>query len=258
MALEFLQPEIVDVKNQPRCCSMSYVATGVFVGVALTVLFGVAYYAGRQSANIDLQPTNQGSWNGIPGDRIHPDFLSASATHGGSNMAVCTASVDENAEGFFAIDFVTGDLKGWVYYPRMQKFGGLLMTNVQGVLGASKNPEYLLVSGGAASIPTGGNVKPASSLLYVVDMRSGMFAAYQIPWSRTQESSGQGQMSPFVFVDGGQIREPSSGIKKPIAPAGGAAAAGARKPDGKPADPKLEPKVDPKVDPKADPNKAKK
>jgi hypothetical protein len=34
-------------------------------------------------------------------------------------MAVCTAQVGDDAEGFFALDFITGDLKGWVYYPKM-------------------------------------------------------------------------------------------------------------------------------------------
>jgi hypothetical protein len=259
MALEQSQNGIVDVTVKPRCCNMSYIAGGVVLGVALTLLLGLAFYAGRQSTNLDSEKLNHSAWNALPSNRVHPDFLSATATHGGSNMAVCTAQVDENAEGFFALDFVTGDLKGWVYYPRMQKFGGLFMTNVQGLLGASKNPEYLLVSGGATTVASGGNTRPAASLIYVVDMRSGLFAAYAIPWNKTQESSGMSQMNQFIPVDGGQIREPSMGVKKPVAPlgnpaAGGPAGAAPKKPgvDPKAVDPKA---ADPKAaDPKADAN----
>jgi hypothetical protein len=258
MALEQSQIEIVDVPVKPRCCNMSYIAGGVVLGVALTLLLGIAFYAGRQSTNLDSEKLNHSAWNALPSGRVHPELLSATASHGGSNMAVCTAQVDENSEGFFALDFVTGDLKGWVYYPRMGKFGGLFMTNVQGLLGASKNPEYLLVSGASTTVASGGNTRPAASLIYVVDMRSGLFAAYAIPWNKTQESSGMAQMNQFIPVDGGQIREPSMGVKKPVAPlnpAGGAPAGAAPKKPG--VDPKaVDPKAaDPKAaDPKADAN----
>jgi hypothetical protein len=248
MALEHSQLEIVD-NAEPRCCNVSYVGGGVALGVALTVLLGIAFYAGRQSTQLDTTESNATNWSGIPSGRVHPDLLSASASHGGSNMAVCTAIVDENSEGFFALDFITGDLKGWVYYPRMGKFGGLFMTNVQGVLGASKNPEYLLVSGATSTVASGGNTRPAASLIYVVDMRSGFFAAYTIPWNKTQESSGLAQVNQFIAVDGGQIREPSMGVKKPVTPLGNPAAGA---PAG--AAPK-KPGVDPKAaDPRIDPN----
>lgn len=261
MALEHSQLEIVDNGNS-RCCNMSYVCGGVVLGVALTLLLGIAFYAGRQSTQLDTTESNPSTWSGIPSGRVHPDLLSATASHGGSNMAVCTALVDENSEGFFALDFVTGDLKGWVYYPRLGKFGGLFMTNVQGMLGASKNPEYLLVSGGAASVASGGNTKPAASLIYVVDMRSGLFAAYTIPWNKTQESSGMAQVNQFVPVDGGQIREPSMGIKKPVTPPGNAPAGAPA--GGAPKKPGIDPKAaDPKVDannpnPNPNPNNRKK
>jgi len=220
---------------------MSYVAAGVGLGIALTVLLGLSFYAGRQSNG---EFSQHAMLNGIPSDRMHPDLLRATATHGGSNMAVCTGPVDENAEGFFALDFVTGDLKGWVYYPKQGAFGGLFMTNVQGQFGQSKNPEYLLVTGTAAPTATGGNIRPASSLIYVVDMRSGLFAAYAIPWDRTRESSSVAQMGQFVFVAGAQIREPMSGIKKPVVPPAGAAVK-------KPADPN---NPDPNVNPNNPPN----
>lgn len=203
--------------NSNACCNMCKYATRCMIALLCIGAVAGAFLWGRSTAS---KPEN--SFGNIPLNRIHPDMLSATATHGSSNLAVCTAPVDDDAEGFFTLDYLTGDLKGWVYYPRMAAFGGLFATNVQAQLGQSKNPEYLLVSGAAAPAPTGGNTRPAASLIYVVDTRSGQFAAYTIPWNRSVESSGAPQMGQFVLVGGDAIRGPvaagGGAAKKPPAP----------------------------------------
>ena len=210
------------VGSKPACCNLTYTMVGLISGIALAVLLGFAFFLGRQS--VTDSPDSR-SWNGIPTSKVPLELLSATATHGGANLAVCTAQVGDDAEGFFSLDFNTGDLKGWVYYPKLGKFGGLFMTNVQAQLGQSKNPEYLLVSGGTFGARLTGNVKLAQSLIYVVDTRSGYFAAYSAPWNSSMENSaGAAQMAPMIFMDGGQIRDPSAGAKKPNAPMPGAAA----------------------------------
>ncbi len=235
MSMENSRLEIVD-SPKARCCNWTYWAGGLFCGIALTFLMGIAFWAGRQSASKLDEST---SWNDIPRDRIHPDFLSATSTHGGTNMAVCTAAVGDDAEGFFTLDYITGDLRGWVYYPRQGAFGGMFATNVIPQLGQSKNPEYLLVSGYTAAARLGGNVKLAQSLIYVVDTRSGYFAAYTAPWNSTLESSaGSPQGGQMIFVSGAQIRESNAGVKKPTVPMPNAAAPGGKNPGaGDPADP---------------------
>jgi hypothetical protein len=187
---------------------------GVLLGFTIAAVGGVGYGLGRWG-----QETEQSAqWNGIPRDRVPPELLRASATHGGPNLAVATGLIDENSEGFFALDFLTGDLKCWVYYPRQAAFGGMFYTNVQAQLGMSKNPEYLLVTGLAEPPSAGTNVRPAASVVYVVDTKSGFFAAYTIPWNRSLESSAAMQGGVFIPVGGGQIREPQMGVKKPISP----------------------------------------
>lgn len=216
MSQEHSQLEILEAPEK-RCCNMTYMMCGLLGGIGLTILLVVAFWFGRQSV-VDV--SEESTWNGIPHDRIPPEFLSASGSHGGSNMAVCTGMVGDDAEGFFALDFLTGDLKGWVYYPKVGAFGGLFMTNVLPQLGpTSKNPEYLLVSGQTSSVAIGGNVRLAGSLIYVVDMRSGFFAAYTAPWNKSLESSaGAPQGGQLIFVSGGQIRESMLGARKPVAP----------------------------------------
>ena len=231
MSQENSQLEIVGLK--PACCNLTATMVGLLSGIALTLLLGFAFWLGRQSAS-DSDSRDPSAWNGIPSSKVPPEMLSATATHGSSNLAVCTAQVGDDAEGFFALDFNTGDLRGWVYYPKQGKFGGLFMTNVQLKLGQSKNPEYLLVSGGTFGARLGGNVKLAQSLIYVVDTKAGTFAAYTAPWNGSMESSaGVPQWAQMIFMDGGQIREASTGVKKPVVPVPGAAAPapGAKAPD---------------------------
>ena len=184
---------------------------GLATGMALCASLAASFFAGRWTAKDTFPLELKSAAQGIPKSRIHPDlpveWLQATATHGATNMAVCTAAAGEEAEGFFALDFLTGDLKGWVYYPRMQAFGGLFATNVIQYLGPSgKNAEYLLVSGASASSPTGGQVRASQSLIYVVDVKLGTFVAFAIPWNRTMESSGVAQMNTLLPVGGDAIR----------------------------------------------------
>lgn len=226
MSTQNSQLEIIE-SPKSHCCDLTYWTGGLFCGIALTIVLGLTFWAGRQSAPLDESL----SWNSIPRNRIHPDLLSATSTHGGTNMAVCTAAVGDDAEGFFTLDYLTGDLRGWVYYPKQGAFGGMFATNVIPQLGQSKNPEYLLVSGYTAPARLGGNVKLAQSLIYVVDTRSGYFAAYTAPWNSTLESSaGAPQSAQMIFVSGSQFRESNAGVKKPIVPMPNAGAAAPRNP----------------------------
>jgi hypothetical protein len=215
MVQEKSQLEILDAPRA-SCCNLTYLVAGLLGGIALSLMLGMAFWFGRMSTPGDI---GTDLWNGISRQSVPPDLLSATATHGGSNLAVCTALVGDDAEGFFALDFLTGELKAWVYYPKQGAFGGTFMTNVTPQLGQSKNPEYLLVSGQTAAARLGGNVKLAQSLIYVVDTRSGYFAAYTAPWNSSLESSaGAPQSAQMIFVSGGQIRESNAGAKKPTNP----------------------------------------
>ncbi|MCY3006907.1 MAG: hypothetical protein NTV29_13145 [Planctomycetota bacterium] len=229
---------------------------GLCSGVALCAMLATSYWLGRLSSN--SAPEQQlVSSKSIPGNRVHPDlpveWLKATATHGSANIAVCTAAAGEEAEGFFALDFLTGDLKGWVYYPRMQAFGGLFATNVIQYLGTAggKNPEYLLVSGASASGPTGGQVRASQSLIYVVDVKLGTFVAFAIPWSRAMESSGVAQMNTLLPIGGDAIR--------PMTNAGAQRKAPALDPNQKAnqANPNANPnQANPDANPNANPNQA--
>lgn len=171
---------------------------GGFLALIVVAAASVGYWAGSQSNKSTIQ--------------LPPELLHASATHGGTNLAVATGSIDENTDGIFFLDFLTGDLQCWVFYPRTGQFGAKFATNVTAQLPAGgKNAEYLLVTGHMIQQQAGSNSRPAHSLVYVVDVRSGLFAAYGVPWNKALENSQQPQVGQLIPAGGGQYRVPTGG-----------------------------------------------
>ncbi len=202
-----------------------YSACAVAGACAACVMLGAGFLMGRWSEG--ESPAR--GWDGLRGLASHQipvELLQATATHGTSTMAVCTARIDEESDGFFALDYLTGELKGWVFNPRMGAFGGLFATNVSQFLGPpGKNAEYLLVSGHVQPPASGTTTRSASMILYVVDVRGGQFAAFSVPWDKSMKNAGATQANVLVPVGGDVIRAPlgpGAGARKP--PAGNAKA----------------------------------
>ncbi len=137
--------------------------------------------------------------------------LHATASHGSTNVAVATGQVSEDAEGIFILDYLTGNLQCRVFYPRMQRFGGKFGTNITAQLPGTKNAEYLLVTGNSNTTQVTGQARPAGCIVYVVDTKSGLFAAYSLPWNRQAEMAGEPQEGMISFLDGGQYRLAAGG-----------------------------------------------
>lgn len=115
------------------------------------------------------------------------------------SFAVCTVPLDAGVEGFFMLDFETGDLSGGVLSPTTAQFAAAYKHNVLADLGFKagrvKNPKFLLVSGVAE--PRRGGATLAPSVLYVTDSSTGTTAAYGIPWNAQQPQV----MAPLVLLD---------------------------------------------------------
>lgn len=145
---------------------------------------------------------------------LPPELLRASATHGTSNFAVATGLVSDEAEGVFFLDFLTGELTCWVYYPRMQAFNAKFTTNVTAALpAAGQNPQYLLATGTISGVRGTGNARPGGCLIYVVEPTSGTFVAYAIPWNRAVENSNAPQAGALVPAGGGQVSSRGGAVR---------------------------------------------
>lgn len=108
-------------------------------------------------------------------------------------FAVCTAPIDGTNEGFFVLDFQTGDLSGGVLSQATGTFSGAYRCNVLSDLGfepgAAKQPRFLLVSG-MSSLRRSQAGPLGQSVLYVTDSSTGRTAAYGIPWNSQQAQKG--------------------------------------------------------------------
>ncbi|PQO32216.1 hypothetical protein DTL21_18475 [Bremerella cremea] len=138
--------------------------------------------------------------------RVIPVNASTAATS--ETMCAATGRVDEEMEGLFTLDALTGDLQCAVINSQTAKFAGLFRTNVVNDLGldATKKPSYLLLTGNAAFRATTGNSRPADCVAYVVDSTSGRFAAYGLGWNRNISARGAQQSGALVLLDKGTAR----------------------------------------------------
>lgn len=179
--------------NGPIVSSRSLLSFACGALAVLLVLLGVV--VGRM-----------GSSPASPSDMIPK--LQAIATHGTDTFAMATGPIDEESEGLYVLDYLTGDLHCWVMNPRTGKFGGVFKHNVWADLGSpkTKTTKYVMVTGGASFPRGGGTARPAASVLYVADAVTGVVAAYNIPWDRAAFASGRSQSGGFIKLDMGQAR----------------------------------------------------
>jgi len=138
--------------------------------------------------------------------------LKASASHGADTFAVATGPVDEDVEGLFTLDFLTGDLQCFVINPRTAGVGGRFATNVNDakIFGAKKGkkPNFLLVTGQLnSSGGYAGGGRLANSICYVVDANSGEVAAFGFPWNKTAVNNGGVQAFPMIPMGKWSARE---------------------------------------------------
>ena len=123
------------------------------------------------------------------------------------SFAAFTVPLSVGSEGFFILDFLTGDLSGGVINPATSTFGASFRHNVLNDLGFQpgqvKNPKFLLVAGQVEMRRSRTPMAPA--VLYVTDCTSGATAAYGIPFSNQRGVVG-GVASPLILLDVAQPR----------------------------------------------------
>ncbi|MHC2069039.1 hypothetical protein ACYFX5_16335 [Bremerella sp. T1] len=134
--------------------------------------------------------------------------VNATASTWSETMCAATGRVDEEMEGLFTLDALTGDLQCSVLNGRTTKFGGLFRTNVLQDIGAdaSKKPSFMILTGFASFPGQGGNTRPGDCVVYVIDSTTGRFAVYGVPWQRSVAARGAPQQGALILLDTGTAR----------------------------------------------------
>ena len=195
------------LKKSPLVSLACGLTLGLMIGVGMLV---GALVATQSSGQLQVD------WPDVP--------LHAMASHGESGITLATGPVDEDAEGVFILDHLTGDLQCWVPSARKPgSFSGIFNHNVLRDLGVEgdKTPKFVMVTGGINFRGATGATRPAGTLVYVADANSGNVAVYSIPWNRSMASSGRAQSGSLVLMLTGKgrnaaIREPVGGV--PVQP----------------------------------------
>ena len=142
-------------------------------------------------------------WLAVPAPPGHGiPAVHAVSANSDEAFAVCTATIDGSTEGFFVLDFQTGDLSGGVLNQSTGTFTGVYRCNVLTDLGfepgAAKQPRFLLVSG-MSNLRRSQAGPLGQSVLYVTDSSTGRTAAYGIPWSPQQ--AAKAFTSELILLD---------------------------------------------------------
>ncbi|MCG8586991.1 MAG: hypothetical protein MI757_19980 [Pirellulales bacterium] len=137
--------------------------------------------------------------------------LMASASASGEGFSMATGAVDDDVEGLFILDHLTGDLRGLLLNVRTGKFNSFYQYNVVEDLGTAmvKNPKYVLLTGGAAFRDGIGSPRTrlSRSAVYVAELDSGVVAAYAVPWAPGHQQFGRTTKTSFIALDRAKFRD---------------------------------------------------
>lgn len=169
-------------------------ALGLAVGVAVTSLW--------HSSGVDTSQDDYAE------QMMREQMIHAVGSATGESFALATGQIDEDAEGIFALDFVTGDLNVRVLNKKVGKFLGAFKRNVLADLRVEgdKAPKFVMVTGNAAFSSSSSAMRPSFCVLYVGDVNTGRVVAYSVPWNRTLAASARAQTGSLVVVDGFEAR----------------------------------------------------
>jgi hypothetical protein len=169
-------------------------------GLAMGLLIGVGMLIGALAA---------ASYWASPQRAVAETLLHASTAQGSDSFAMATGPMDENVEGVFLLDFITGDLQCWVISPRTGQINAFFRHNVTKDVGAQrgKMPKYLMATGGAVFLAGGGARRMGNAVVYVADATSGVVCAYAVPYDHTKSNAGIKQMGPLMLLDRGKARQ---------------------------------------------------
>ena len=199
-----VQPSEVAVKATSKKSLQSRLLVGLLT-ISLGSLFVASYFAGQAGALREQVKTSQSQFEqAIANNPFHAPIKSvnASAALSKEKFSMATGFLSDRAEGLFVLDHNSGLLQCSVIYPRMQKFLGLFTVNVHDTLGQSKGGEFMMMTG-MVDVPSSNNNPVGSSVVYVMNTSTGMYACYYIPFSRTMMNSNAPQQGALVLLSTG-------------------------------------------------------
>jgi len=177
-----------------NCCGWAKWAFGAMVLVTLVSISIAAYFAGRASRATDFHASQIGN--------LFPTIDAAAAVTS-EKFSLATGPVSPDADGLFMLDHNSGLLQCSVIYPRLGRFMANFTVNVNEALPSGGKGGQYMIATGLANFPSSSSRPAASSVVYVLEVTSGKYACYGIPFNRVALNANQPQQSPMILISTG-------------------------------------------------------
>ena len=115
-----------------------------------------------------------------------PIQLNAASAARSKSISMATGLIDNNVEGLFVLDHISGNLQCWVLSPRTGQVGGVYRANIYQAMGTVKGGEADFVMTTGNFFFTGnnsGNVAPGQSVCYVADTKTGKVVGFGLVYN---------------------------------------------------------------------------
>lgn len=135
--------------------------------------------------------------------------LQAATAAAGKNVSLATGLIDEEIEAIFILDHLNGNLQCWVLNVRTNEVGGVYRTNVLEAMPeikAGSDLDFVLATG-FFRFNNRGNLRPASTIAYVAEGKSGVVVGFGFQFDKAGIQRGIVQEGTLEVVCKGPIRE---------------------------------------------------
>ena len=144
-------------------------------------------------------------------DASVPIVLNADTANSGKAVSLATGLVDEDVEGLFVLDHLSGNLQCWVINPKTGGVAAIFAASPATDMGLDKggDTDFVMCTGGVNFTARGrtGNARPANVICYVADGNSGKVVGYSLVFDRQAAIRGDTQGGLLEVVCRGFARE---------------------------------------------------
>lgn len=133
---------------------------------------------------------------------IPPIVLNADSAARGKQISLATGVIDDEVEGLFVLDHLSGNLQCWVMNRRSGDIGAVFTGSASAELGGQKGgaADYVMTTGRIEFVKGSGQAKPAGCICYVADGNSGKVVGFGFRYNAQLAAKGERQRPGTLTV----------------------------------------------------------
>ena len=179
------------------------IAGAVALAILIGATTGIGVFVGNKLAQ------NRDSNSQLIPPMPHPLELNAGTSTRAKSLSMATGQIDEDVEGLFVLDHISGNLQCWILNPRTGQPIGFYTANVKQDLasdGKTGESEYVMVTGDFFFRGGAGNEAPGRTVCYVGDAGTGNVVGYGLVYNESAIKRGTAQKGLLKLLCKGSAR----------------------------------------------------